>query len=54
VGRGQRIAFFEFAVEDHDDDAIAELVVDRLAIIEFTPNYGVIVNYNTTSNARAF
>ena len=34
--RGQRIAFLEHAVEDHRDDTIAQLAVDRLAVVPFT------------------
>ena len=34
--RRQRIAFFEDAVENHMDDAITKLAVNRLTIIPFT------------------
>jgi hypothetical protein len=30
---GQRIAVFEHAVENHVDDAIAELAIDRLTVV---------------------
>src|SRR5215472_9526788 len=34
--RRQRIAFFEYAVEDHGDDAVPQLAVNRLAVIPLT------------------
>ena len=33
---GQRIAFLEHAVEDHRDDAVAKLAVNRLIVVPLT------------------
>src|SRR5258708_20316378 len=33
---GQRVAFVEQAVEDHSDDAIAKLTVNRLTVVPLT------------------
>src|SRR3954471_20095032 len=35
ANRKERIAFFEDAVEDHGDDAVTQLPVDRLTIVPF-------------------
>src|SRR5206468_8177407 len=34
--RGKGIAFLEHAVEDHRDDAVAKLAIDRLAVAPLT------------------
>ena len=34
--RGQRIAFVEHAVENHSDDTIPELSINRLTVVPFT------------------
>src|SRR6266446_7037455 len=54
----QRIAFFEHAVENHGNDTIPKLSINRLPIVPFTlhpvfhrASYGDIVNYNTSSHA---
>ena len=53
----QRIAFFEYAVENHGDDTIAKLAINRLTVVPFMhplfhwPSYSAILNYNTSSHA---
>src|SRR5437762_235080 len=62
--RGERIAFVEEAVEDHVNDAVAQLAVNRLTIMPFTfhsvfeidhcSSCSDVVNYNTSSQASSF
>ena len=60
--RRQRIAFVEYAVENHGDDTISELSINRLTIVPFTlhpvfhrpSSFSDIVNYNTNSRASLF
>ena len=61
---GQRIAFFEHAVENHVDAPVAQLAVNRLTVVPFPihpvfhinhrASYSDIVNYNTSAQASAF
>src|SRR6202011_5068497 len=58
----QRIAFFEYAVEYHGDDAIAKLAINWLtvfpliihSVFDHCASYSAIVNYNTDSQASFF
>src|SRR2546423_11282 len=62
--RGERIAFVKLAVEDHVNDAVAQLAVNRLTIMPFTfhsvfeidhcSSCSDVVNYNTSSQASFF
>jgi hypothetical protein len=55
----QRIAFFEYAAENHGDDTIAKLAVNRLTVVPlmhpvfYWVPYSVILNYNTQSRASS-
>src|SRR5260370_22280804 len=58
----QRVAFVEHALENHSDDTIPKLSINRLPIVPFTlhpvfhypPSCSDIVNYNTTPPASSF
>ena len=60
--RRQRIAFVEYAVENHGDDTIPKLAINRLTIVPFTlhpvfhhpSSFSDIVNYSTVARASLF
>src|SRR5437899_721840 len=58
--RGQRIAFFEHAVQYHSNDTVPKLSINRLTIVPLMhpvfhyASYSDVVNYNTSSHASFF